>query len=190
MKNFKKPKLSNILFFVFLALLLIPQTRKPIQVFLSKGLALFSPSVVDKEDRVKLDTYDWNLVDESNAQFNFNTTRGKVVVINFWATWCPPCIAEMDSLEELYNTFSDNPEVEFLFVTSDPLEKIKAFKKKDQYTMPVYRPVSAVPEALNVSSIPRTFILDKEGTIVVDKTGVSNWSSEKVLKLIESLVNQ
>lgn len=185
-----KPKLSNIIFIFILALLVIPQTRKPIQVFLNRGLALFSPSVVDKEDRVKLDNYNWNLMDENNVQFDFNKARGKVVVINFWATWCPPCIAEMDSLEELFAKFSKNQEVEFLFVTSDPLEKIKVFKEKENYTFPVYRQISREPQVFNVSSIPRTFILDKEGNIVVDKTGASNWNSEKVESLIRGLMNQ
>lgn len=183
----QKPKVSNIIFIVVLALVVIPQTRKPIQVFLNKGLALFSPSVIDTEDRVQLTNYNWDLMDENNSQLNLNAFKGKVVVINFWATWCPPCIAEMDSLEELYQMFSENPEVEFLFVTSDPLEKIKTFKEKENYTFPVYRQITKEPEAFNVSSIPRTFILDKEGTIVVDKTGASNWSSEKVMKLIEDL---
>ena len=183
-----KPKLSNIIFIVVLALLLIPQTRQPIQIFLNKGLALFSPSVIDKEDRVKLTNYNWNLMDENNAQFNLDQAKGKVVIINFWATWCPPCIAEMESLQELFTKFSENEKVEFLFITSDPLEKTNSFKEKHNYTFPVYRQISIEPEVFDVSSIPRTFVLDKEGNIVVDKTGASNWSSDSVVKLIEDLL--
>ena len=182
-----KPKLSNIIFVVVLALLLIPQARQPIQIFLNKGLALFSPSVIDKEDRVKLTNFNWNLIDENNAQFNLDQTKGKIVVINFWATWCPPCIAEMESLEELYKTYSGNHEVVFLFVTNDPFVKTNSFKSKKHYTFPVYRQISKEPDIFNVSSIPRTFILDKEGNIVVDKTGASNWNSKSIQSLINSL---
>lgn len=185
----QKPKASNILFIIALALLIIPQTRKPIQVFLNKGLALFSPSIIDKEDSTKLINYNWSLLDENNINFNLSEAKGKVIVINFWATWCPPCIAEMESLQKLYNTFSSNQEVAFLFVTTDSLEKIKAFKEKENYTFPVYRQISKAPNAFNVSSIPRTFIIDKEGDILVDKTGASNWGSDKIVKLIESLLN-
>lgn len=183
-----KPKLSNIIFIVVLALLLIPQTRQPIQIFLNKGLALFSPSVIDKEDRVKLTNYNWNLLDENNNQFNLDEVKNKVVVINFWATWCPPCIAEMDSMEKLYKTYAENNQVVFLFVTSDPLDKTNSFKEKHNYTFPVYRQISKEPDVFDVSSIPRTFILDKEGNIVVDKKGASNWSSDSVIKLIEDLL--
>ena len=130
----QKPKTSNIIFIIALALLVIPQTRKPIQVFLNKGLALFSPSVIDEGDRKLLTNYNWTLLAEGNKQFNFLEAKGKVIVVNFWATWCPPCIAEMDSLEELYTKFSENEEVMFLFVTSDSFEKTNSFKKKHNYT--------------------------------------------------------
>ena len=184
----QKPKTSNIVFIIALAFLIIPQTRKPIQVFLNKGLTLFSPSVIDKDKSKKLVDYDWNLIDESSASFNLREAKGKVLIINFWATWCPPCIAEMESLQKLYNTFSSNEEVEFLFVTHDPFKKINTFKEKENYSFPAYRQITKEPNVFNVSSIPRTFIIDKEGNILVDKTGASNWSSKKVVKLIERLV--
>ena len=186
----QKPKTSNILFIVALALLIIPQTRKPIQVFLNKGLALFSPSIINKKDSEKLANYNWDLIDESNNRFNLSDAKGKVILINFWATWCPPCIAEMESLQKLYNKFSSNQKVVFLFVTSDPSEKIKAFKEKENYTFPVYRQISKEPNVFNVSSIPKTFIIDKESNILVDKTGASNWESNKIVKLIEGLISQ
>ena len=58
-----------------------------------------------------LSNYNWTLRDISETDFDFNTAKGKVVVINFWATWCPPCIAEMPSLDLLYQNYKNNDDV-------------------------------------------------------------------------------
>jgi thiol-disulfide isomerase/thioredoxin len=184
----KKIKRKNIIFLVVIALLIIPQTRKPIQVFLNKGLALFSPSVIDYEDRKILDTYDWKLEDLDGKEFNFASTKNKVVLINFWATWCPPCIAEMPSLEKLHNDYKDK--IVFLFVTNEGKEKVSKFVDKNNYDFNIFRAKSEYPQVFNVSSIPRTFLIDKKGNIVIDKTGASNWNSKKVRTVIDQLISE
>ena len=107
-----KSQISNLIFLVVIAILIIPQTRKPIQVFLNKGFALISPNIEKKENQKTLRTYEWQLKDENGNIFNFESVKGKVVFINFWATWCPPCIAEMPSIQNLYKDYKDK--VEFL----------------------------------------------------------------------------
>jgi thiol-disulfide isomerase/thioredoxin len=183
-----KSQIKNLIFLVAVALLIIPQTRKPIQVFLNKGLALFSPSVIDYEDRKILDTYDWKLEDLEGKAFNFTSTKNKVVLINFWATWCAPCIAEMPSLEKLHNDYKDK--IVFLFVSNEGSEKVSKFITKKGYTFDVYKPLTQYPETFNVSSIPRTFLIDKEGNIIIDKTGASNWNSKKVRTVIDQLISE
>lgn len=180
-----KSQISNLFFLLVIAVLLIPQTRKPIQIFLNKGLALFSPSIETKEKMTALKSYDWKLKDENGQVFNFESTKGKVVLINFWATWCPPCIAEMPNLQKLYNDYNDK--VEFLFVTSDKYNEINKFLNKNKYTFKVYRPLNN--EGLfDVPSIPRTFLIDKQGHIIIDESGAANWNSEKVRNQIDALL--
>src|SRR5690606_13783925 len=103
-----KSQRNNIFFLVIILIIFIPQTRQPLQVLLHKGLALFSPSIEDKNERKSITDYNWQLLDETGQAFDFNDVKGKVVVINFWATWCPPCIAEMPSLEKLYNRYHED----------------------------------------------------------------------------------
>ncbi|TYA65957.1 TlpA family protein disulfide reductase [Seonamhaeicola marinus] len=182
----KKPNFKDLIFLVVVVLLLIPQTRKPIQVFLNRGLALFSPSVSNDSERESLSSYNWQLKGEKDDVFDFKTTKGKVVLINFWATWCPPCIAEMSSLQELYNDY--NGQIEFLFITDDSFEVVNAFLNKNDYTFPVYTAISEAPKNFNVKSIPRTFLIDKEGNIVIDKTGAANWNSDTVRTTIDKLI--
>lgn len=181
-----KSQRNNIIFLAFILIILIPQTRQPLQVLLHKGLALFSPSIENKNERKSVTDYNWQLRDETGQTFNFNETKGKVVVINFWATWCPPCIAEMPSLEKLYNAY--NKDVVFLFVSDEKQEVISKFKQKHKYQFKVHSALTLFPDAFDVSSIPRTFVIDKNGTIIIDKTGAANWYSDKVIETIDGLL--
>lgn len=186
MMKINKSKRNNILFLVVLCLLVIPQTRLPIQVFLNKGLAFISPNVLLKENQTQLNTYNWKLKDYNNSVFNFETTRGEVVLVNFWATWCPPCIAEMPSMQSLYNDYRDK--IEFVFVSNESTEIVREFLDQKGYIFNVYSSVTVPPNTFDVSSIPRTFLIDKTGNIVIDKTGASNWNSDTVRETIDNLL--
>ncbi len=182
----KKINLKNIIFLVVIALLLIPQTRRPITIFMHKGLAyLNSPSVINDE-QVTLSSYAWKLKNEHGELFNFNQTKGKVVFINFWATWCPPCVAEMPEIQSLYKDYKD--QIEFVFVSNEDHQVINAFLDKHGYTFKVHSPITMYPKEFDVSSIPRTFLIDKDGRIVLDKTGAVNWNSDKVRDIINGLL--
>jgi thiol-disulfide isomerase/thioredoxin len=180
-----KSQRNNIIFLVIIAFLIIPQTRKPIQVFLNKGLALFSPSTINKNKQSRLITYNWKLKDENGNVFNFESTKGKVVLVNFWATWCPPCIAEMPSLQKLYNDYNDK--IEFVFVSNEKINIINSYLTKNDYTFKAYKPIDN-SNFFEVSSIPRTFLIDKKGHIVINKTGAANWNSDSVRKTIDNLL--
>ena len=169
-----------------LAAVLIPQTRQPIQVLLNKALVFVKPITVNKIELKKITVYNWKLIDEQNIIFPFEKVKGKVVLLNFWATWCPPCIAEVPSLQALYNDYSDK--VVFLFITNDLHNEIDPFLKNNKYTFKVFRPISAYPEYFNITSIPRTFLIDKEGNIIIDENGVANWNSDKIRTTIDGLL--
>ena len=104
----KKSQIYNSITFVIVVLLIIPQTRKPLQVGLNKIFASFGPSISkSKDDKALLTNYNWQLRDSEGNNFNFESTKGKVVLVNLWATWCPPCIAEMPSMNALYKDYKD-----------------------------------------------------------------------------------
>ena len=183
-----KSQISNLVFLVVIAILIIPQTRKPIQVFLNKGFALISPSIEKKENQTTLKSYEWKLKDENGYVFDFESVKGKVVFINFWATWCPPCIAEMPSIQNLYTDYKDK--VEFLLVTNDPYSEINEFLSKNNYGFKILRPVTFNTSVFDVSTIPRTFLIDKTGKIIIDETGAANWNSDKVRLVIDNLLKE
>lgn len=183
-----KSKITNIIFFLVIVLLIIPQTRKPIQVLLHKAVALVNPvSSIDENERIKIDDFDWKLRNENDTTVNLKQFQGKVILINFWATWCPPCIAEMPSLQKLYDKYGNK--IEFLFVTNDPLdEKVISFKTKKEYTFPVFQGISNPKGELITSSIPRTLLIDKNGKIVIDKSGAVNWFDVDIQNQIDFLL--
>lgn len=180
-----RKKISNLIFAVVLILFFIPNTRGMMQIFLTRIFS-FSPGVVEVSERVKVDSYDWKLQGINTESMNFNAAKDKVVLLNYWATWCPPCIAEMPSLQELYNDYKDK--VVFLFVTNEVDEDVSKFMDAKQYNYPVYRAVSEHPKSFENKSIPATYVLNKQGEIVVYKVGAADWNTRKVRETLDGLL--
>ncbi len=183
--EFLKKNWSNILFIIIIILLLVPQTRKPIQVAMNRMIS-FSPSKISVDDRETLENYNWNLVNLQDEPVNFKTSIGEVAVINLWATWCPPCIAEMPSFQKLYDQYGDR--VDFYFVSSEEEEKLEKFLAKKNYNLPVFQPLSMAPIKLQSTSLPTTFVISRHGKIAVHKEGAANWNDEGFKELLEQLL--
>ena len=147
--------------------------------------ALFSPSVESGKKEIVVD-YNWTLLNEEGEEFNFETAQDKVVFVNLWATWCPPCIAELPSMEKLYKDYGDR--VAFLFVSNEQQAKVTKFLDGRDMTIPHFKPVTNNPELLSSNSIPATYILGKDGRIHVSKKGAANWNSDTIRDLLDSLL--
>lgn len=181
--NLNRKMISNILFIAALALVIYPPSR----AWLMRQFA-FSPSIENVEDRAKLTNYNWQLKGLNTADLDFETTKNKVIIVNFWATWCPPCIAEMPSLQDLYNDYKD--QVIFVFVTQEGSDKVIPFIEKNKYDLPIYNMLSQEPSLLTTRSIPATYLIDKNGAIVINKTGAANWNSAKVRSQLDDLIKK
>ncbi|WP_029035912.1 TlpA family protein disulfide reductase [Salinimicrobium xinjiangense] len=185
--EFLKKNWSNILFIIIIILLIIPQTRKPIQVGLNQIIA-FSPSKISEKNRESLNDYNWNLVDLQGQPLNFKQSIGEVAVVNLWATWCPPCIAEMPSFQKLYNEYGDK--VNFYFVSSEDNGKLQLFLDKKNYDLPVYQPLSLAPEKMQSRSLPTTYVISRSGKIVVNKKGSANWNDSGFKDFLDELLEE
>jgi thiol-disulfide isomerase/thioredoxin len=101
-----------------------------------------------------------------------------VVFINFWATWCPPCRAEMPSLQELYNELKDDHRIVFLFINEDEdVAKAKRYLQKEQYTMPLLTRTGNIPAAFYSGTLPTTVILNKEGQVIFKHEGIAAYNT-------------
>ncbi len=123
--------------------------------------------------------FDFTLTDQYGNKHKLSDYKGKVVFLNFWATWCPPCKKEMPDIEELYNKYNLNQdEVVFLGVANPKSveyprnqdvekEEIKSFLEDNKYTFPtLFDETGEVFRNYNISAFPTTFMIDKEGNIV------------------------
>lgn len=187
--KFIKKHLSNIIFFGFILLLFTPYGL-PIRTTLIKGVSFVTTRIfnveIDKDERKILNSFNWKLINSNGDVLEFNTLEGKVIVVNFWATWCPPCIAEMPSFQKLYDGYQDK--VVFLFVASDEEKKVVTFLNKNEYTLPVYFEVTNRPAEMQSNSLPTTYIINRKGEIVVNKTGAVDWNSNRIKDLLEELI--
>ncbi len=178
--DFFKKHYSNILFGIVIVLMLYPPTRVKILRLIS-----FSPSVENVANRVQLTNYNWNLQGVNTADYDFNQAKGKVVLVNFWATSCMPCVAEMPSIEDLYQDYGDK--VTFILVTRESKDNITPFMAARGFTLPIYNSASTTPTEFDTNTIPRTFLLNKKGEIVID-AGRADWNTNKIRAYIDELL--
>ena len=181
----KKSWIVNIAFFLCVLVLFFTPIGFKVKVMASRLLS-GSAALVKEKMQVSLDTYSWELVDLDQRTFNLESQKGEVILVNFWATWCPPCVAEMPSMQELYRDYGEK--VSFMFVTEDVPEKVENFLKKRDFDLPVYYPRSQQPAMLSSKLLPTTYIIYKEGKIVVAETGAADWNSPKTRKLLDALL--
>ena len=117
---------------------------------------------------------------------------GKVIVVNFWATWCAPCVKEMPSFETLYRRFrSQGLTVLAVSLDKDRSAKVQEFVDKYKLSFPVLLDTEGVAEKLYPSfTIPFTYVLDKQGRVAARIDGAKDWESPETFKAIEYLLNK
>ena len=181
----KKGQLVNIVILIFLGLLIFTPIGFHTKVIINK-LISFNPEVLDEEDQSQLSDYNWKLQSGFGENVDFSETKGEVVFINFWATWCPPCVAEMPDLYTLYGDYKED--VNFLFVANDQKDKVNQFLEKHEYNLPIYYELGRAPEELQSRSLPTTYIISRSGKIVVSEKGAANWNGDRTRKLLDKLI--
>jgi thiol-disulfide isomerase/thioredoxin len=175
----------TVLFFVFAASLpLFAEAGVPEKVqtsFAKAGLPLL---------RIWREPKNFTLKTLDGKQVSLNELRGKVVFLNFWATWCGPCREEMPSMEALYQRLKNN-DLEFIAV--DIMENetdVGAFIKQNKINFPVALDIAGtVGSDYRVRGIPATFIINRNGKIIFAAAGARNWNAPAVVSAFEALLD-
>ncbi len=133
---------------------------------------------------------DFTVTDKDGSKVKLSDMKGKPVVLNFWASWCPPCKAEMPDFEQMYKKYGN--EINFMIVNStdgqqETVETAKAYIEQNGYTFPVYYDTMYEGAyAYQVHSLPSTFFIDASGNVVTYAMGALDGATlEKGIGMIK-----
>ncbi len=126
------------------------------------------------------------LTDLENQDIDISQYNGKVVFVNFWATWCRPCISEMPSIQKLQARLkSEN--IIFLLASNEDVKEIEDFKHGNNYSLNFLHLVNM--EELNIQVLPTTYIYNPGGKLVYSETGTRNWDDSAHIQMILKIIN-
>lgn len=132
---------------------------------------------------------EFTVKDRSGQVHRLSDFRGKVVLINFWATWCPPCIEEMPSMESLRQEMDDTQLKIMALSVDDSWEPIDAFLEKSPYGFGIYADFQEkVAKLYGTHMIPETYIVDKQGVILCKVTGDRDWMEPATIAFLKKLI--
>ncbi len=115
--------------------------------------------------------------------------KGKVIMLNLWATWCPPCRAEMPSMQKLYDDFKNKNFVITAVSQGENLDTVKNFLKNNNYSFPIFIDINnEIARVYSTGSIPTTYLIDKEGYLIARFVGGRDWYSKESIDLINELL--
>ena len=137
-------------------------------------------------DAVKIAALDFKLIDLNGKEVSLSDYKGKKVFLNFWASWCPPCISEMPDIEKLYNETKDSDLVILAVNLGEDKATVKDFSDTNKYNFKILLDTDqSVGKQYNITAIPTSYFIDKEGNIVSTVKG--SISLEKMKSYISKL---
>lgn len=163
--------------------------------FLQRGILATGLMKPDTEEKAEIAAtspskgavLDLNLINSEGERVNMKQFKGKVIFLNFWATWCPPCVAEMPGINNLYQEVKDD-NVEFIMLSVDQdFEKARKFRKKKGFEFEIYQLAGPIPQMYNSNSIPTTYVIDAEGNLALTHLGMGDFDTKDFQQFLKEL---
>jgi thiol-disulfide isomerase/thioredoxin len=129
-----------------------------------------------------------NLTDLEGKALPLDSFKGKTIFLNYWATWCRPCLAEMPDLDKAAKILGEENFV-FLAASDEDLEKVKKFAAKFDYSFQFVHSKTSVFD-LDIMALPTTMIINSKGEIVYNEVGARDWASENELDNLRKLAQK
>ena len=155
-------------------------------LIISGGVGISS---AEKEEKIA--AQDFTLMTMDNKKVSLKDFKGKYIFLNFWATWCGPCIDEMPSMERLYKKFKTRKNFEMLAVSVDKggAEVVEKFKAENKFTFTVLLDRdSEVAGAYGVMGIPSTYLIDPQGYVINRAVGARTWDTKDSIEFFEKML--
>ena len=144
------------------------------------------PTIIKPDKRGQITDYNWRLKDDDWKIFNFEEARGEVIFINFWTSWHMPSQAQLNDIQDLYNRYGDK--VRFYIITNEERAPVELFMEEQGYTFPVTYQIVGDPSPLTLLKSPGSYVLDKNGFIIIHQNAIADWDNEKVDALLNQLI--
>ncbi len=184
----KKRGLSILLISFLIIIVFVPDAKSLLlQQLVSVGL--FKAEIKKNGVNNLPQTASFSFTNSAGITVTTAGLKGKVVFINFWASWCPPCRAEMPSLDELYKKLQNDDRFVFLFINEDE-DKSKAIKylEKNHFTIPLYSRLGDVPNEIFSGTLPTTVVIDKDGKVVLKHEGLAGYNTDAFIRQLKDLL--
>lgn len=184
----KKRGLSVLLISFLIIIVFVPDAKSfLLQQLVSVGL--FKAEIKKNGVNNLPETASFSFTNSAGITTTTAGLKGKVVFINFWASWCPPCRAEMPSLELLYKKLQNDNRFVFLFINEDE-DKSKAIKylEKNHFTIPLYSRLGDVPNEIFSGTLPTTVVINKDGKVVLKHEGLAGYNTEAFIRQLKDLL--
>jgi thiol-disulfide isomerase/thioredoxin len=182
---------GNYLFFGLLLLMLFNPSAKAWLLRQFMAVGLFKAEIKNEAPAANLpaELNTFSFRDEKGAILSTANLKGKVVFINFWATWCPPCRAEMPALNDLYNQFRDDDQFVFLFLNEDNNPaKAAAYLQSNGFAIPLATIAGNIPPNIYSGTLPTTVVLNKEGKMVYKYEGLAKYNTMEFINQLKALL--
>lgn len=128
----------------------------------------------------------FDIRDVNDKTVNLSSFAGKKVFVNLWASWCPPCKAELPSIEKLYNSVNKDKAVFVMISLDDNYLAGKNFLTRNNPALPFYYPAGQLPALFNVEGIPATFIFDETGKLIHRQDGMSKYDTDEFIQMLNN----
>ena len=172
-----------------IGLLWVTGLHRPVIAFMQRAVlytGLIKPDTDLENTSLGQTDYQWQLYNASGQAVSFADFRGKVVFLNFFATWCPPCIAELPGIQNLADKVGSEDMVFIILSRDENPQKTIDFMSKKEYTLPVYSALN-VPGEFSGTVLPTTYIIDKSGNIRSVHSGMADYDNDNVRDFLEEL---
>ncbi|HYW51826.1 MAG TPA: TlpA disulfide reductase family protein [Gemmatimonadaceae bacterium] len=131
----------------------------------------------------------WSLLTLDGERRTLSSFRGRVLIVNSWATWCEPCVAELRSLQALRTAVADTSLV-FVLVAAQRREPVATFVRRRSLQLPVYLEATPAPPVYRFDAVPTTWIIDRHGRIVLRHRGARDWGTPAMREFVQRLLVQ
>ncbi len=168
--------------------------------FMQRGLLATGIMNPDLEQKAELATaevatmdsnpnadFSMNLINSKGEKVSMEEFRGKVIFMNVWATWCPPCIAEMPGINKLYNDVNKEDVVFIMLSVDQDFQKAIDFNKKKGFDFEVYRVEGQMPQMYSTQSIPTTYVIDAKEKIALTHLGMGDYDTDEFKEFLQEL---